>query len=99
MNVAPRTSNLYGKIIISKQAIKHVVTQTASECYGIAWARAGALSCEDNRIEAGVNLYLKFGVTIDPVIDSVRRAIKYNVETFTGMTVESVNINVLGIKN
>lgn len=75
-----------------------MVTATASECYGIAWARAGVVASENNRIDVSVNLYLKFGVTINPVIDSVRRAIKYNVETFTGMTVEHVNINVLGIK-
>ena len=97
--MAPRTSNLYGKITISKQAIKHVVTATAGECYGIAWAKAGSVMCEDNHINISVNMYLKFGVTIDPVIDSVRRAIKYNVETFTGMIVETVDINVLGIKN
>jgi len=97
--MAPRTSNLYGKIIISNRAIKHVVTATAEECYGVAWAKAEKIDCEDNRINVSVDIYLKFGVTIDPVIDSVRRAIKYNVETFTGMIVECVNINVLGIKN
>jgi len=97
--VAPRTNKLYGKIIISKKAIKHVVTATTAECYGVAQVRAAGVTCEDNRIDASVDLYLKFGVTIDPVIESVRRAIKYNVETFTGMTVECVDINVLGIIN
>ena len=97
--MAPRTSNLYGKIIISKRAIRHVVSATAAEAYGVASARAGKLSCENNCIKIDVNVYLKFGVTIDPVIDSVRRALKYNVETFTGMVVDCVNINVLGIRN
>jgi len=98
--VAPRTSNLYGKIIISNSAVKHVVNATASECYGVAFARAKKCSCsESNRIEVAVDIYLKFGVSIDAVIESLRRAIKYNVETFTGMIVECVNINVLGIRN
>ena len=97
--MAPRTSNLYGKIIISKRAIKHVVTMTGAECYGVAWAKAGFLHCEDHRINVTVKIYLKFGVSVDPVIDSVRRAVKYNVESFTGMIVECVNINVLGIKD
>jgi len=97
--VAPKTSNLYGKIIISNRAIKHVVTASAAECYGVAWARAGKVSCENNRINVTVKIYLKFGVTIDPVIESVRRTIKYNVESFSGMIAWSVNINVLGIKN
>ena len=126
--MAPRTSNLYGKIIISKRAIRQVVEATAAEAYGVACvgrqrrtkfgassaklgtkianrlgvpvdSRGSSVSCEDNRIEISVKLYLKFGVTIDPVIESIRRAIKYNVETFTGMTVDCVNIDVLGIKN
>jgi len=97
--VAPRTSNLYGKIIISKRAIKHVAFQTASECYGVAAVGGAGVKCEDNRIDLKVMLYLKFGVTIDPVIESIRRAVKYNVETFTGMTVDYVDIDILGIKN
>ena len=116
MCVAPKTHNLYGKIIISKNAIKHVAVTTAAECYGVAsigrrrrtksglsqtkyGSSACKVSCENNRIDVTVSLFLKFGVTIDPVIESVRRAVRYNVETFTGMTVECVNINVLGIRN
>lgn len=96
--MSPRTSNLYGKIIISKTAIKHVIVATVSECYGVAAVASANVKCENNRIDLKVMLYLKFGVTIDPVIESVRRAIKYNVETFTGMTVDCVNIDVLGIR-
>ena len=97
--MAPRTSNLYGKITITKRAIKHVIVATVGECYGVAAVGGTNVKCENNRIDVSVLLHLKFGVTIDPVIESVRRAIKYNVETFTGMTVECVNIDVLGIRN
>jgi len=112
--MAPRTSNLYGKIIITRRAIRHVVVETCKEQYGIACVgkfiktRAGTRLMEkqavkvvhmNNRIDISVKLYLKFGVTIDPVIENTRRAIKHNVETFTGMTVECVNIDVLGIQN
>ena len=97
--MAPRTSNLYGKIGITKQAIRQVCVATASECYGIANVAKSSVSVDNNHIEVSVRLFLKFGVTIDPVIESVRRAVKYNVESFTGMTVHCVNIDVLGIKN
>ena len=97
--MAPRTSNLYGKIIISKRAIKHIIVATVGECYGVASVASANVKCENNRIDLIVKLHLKFGVTIDPVIESVRRAVKYNVETFTGMTVDCVNIDVLGIRN
>jgi len=72
---------------------------TAAECYGIASVGGAKVTAEDNRIDVSVMLHLKFGVTMDPVIESVRRAVKYNVETFTGMTVDTVNIDILGIKN
>jgi uncharacterized alkaline shock family protein YloU len=112
--VAPRTSNLYGKIIIKKRAIRHTVVETCKEQYGIAAVgkriktkygerisehNAVKVSCTGNYIDISVKLYLKFGVTIDPVIENTRRAIKHNVESFTGMTVECVNIDVLGIQN
>ena len=97
--MAPRTSNLYGKIVITKSAIKHVVLASSKECYGVAKVRGAKVTCVDNRIFVNVAFWLKFGVTIDPIIESIRRTIKYNVENFTGMTVECVNIDVLGITN
>ena len=98
-HVSPHTNNLYGRIIITNKAIQHVVLATARECYGISTAKKVKVGVFGNHIKVSVNLLLKFGVTIDPVIESVRRAIKYNVETFTGMTVDCVNIDVLGIGN
>ena len=79
--------------------MRSVVTATASEAYGVAWARAGRVSALNNRMIIDVRIVLKFGVSIDAVIESVRSAIKYNVEHFSGMIVECVNIDVLGIKN
>jgi uncharacterized alkaline shock family protein YloU len=57
------------------------------------------IDTKDNRIYVEINVILKFGVSVDAVAESLRNAIKYNVENFTGMTVECININVLGIKN
>ena len=96
--MAPRTSNLYGKIIISKRAIRHVVLLTCKDTYGVALAPKVKVRTEGTNIEVSISLYLRFGVTIEPVIESIRRATKYNVETFTGMTASVVNIDVLGIK-
>jgi uncharacterized alkaline shock family protein YloU len=97
--MAPRTSNLYGKIAISKHAIEHVALAAAREAYGVASVMGVSVSTHENRIDVSVALDLKFGVTIDPVIESIRSAVKYNVENFTGMTVECVDIDILGIRN
>ena len=45
-----------------------------------------------------MQIILKYGVSINAVAESVRRSVKYNVEQFTGMIVDSVNINVVGVK-
>ena len=61
--------------------------------------RAVEIITIENRIYIEINIILKYGVSVEAVSESVRSAIKYNVENFTGMIVECVNINVLGIKN
>ena len=96
--MAPRTSNLYGKIVISKRAIGHVAFASATEAYGVACVKKVSVTTQ-HQIAVSVSLYLKFGVTVDPVIESIRRAVKFNVESFTGMTVACVNIDILGIRN
>ena len=95
--VAFRTSNLYGKIVITNNAIRDVVGMTASECYGVAYSKSGFVTNDNGRISITVKIALKFGVSIDAVLESVRSAIKYDVEKFTGMIVECINIDVMGI--
>ena len=51
-----------------------------------------------DRIHIDLNIILKYGVSINAVAESVRRSVKYNVEQFTGMIVDSININVVGVK-
>ena len=41
---------------------------------------------------------LKYGVSIGTVTDNLKSTVKYGVEQFTGMIVDSVNINVVGVR-
>lgn len=52
----------------------------------------------NDRIIIDLQIILKYGVSINAVADSVKRLVKYNVEMFTGMIVDSININVVGVK-
>ncbi len=52
----------------------------------------------NDRINIDLDIILKYGVSINAVAESVRRLVKYNVEQFTGMLVDSININVVGVK-
>ncbi len=51
-----------------------------------------------NRIYIDVYVVIKYGVSIVAVAESLKEAIKYKVEAFTGMIVATVNVNVIGVK-
>ena len=51
-----------------------------------------------NRISLDVSVVVKYGVSIVAVAESLKEAIKYKVEAFTGMIVATVNVNVIGVK-
>ena len=51
-----------------------------------------------HRIYIDVSVVVKYGVSIDAVADSLKEAVKYKVERFTGMIVNTVNVNVVGVK-
>ena len=111
------TSNAYGDITISNEAIAMVTGYIARECYGVvdlvdkkltdsvsnidnkkALARGVKILTVENRIYVDLNAILKFGMNITAVADSLKSSVKYGVEQFTGMIVDSVNVNVVGIR-
>ena len=107
------TNNAYGKISISDLAIAKVASHTAMESYGIVemvsrrftdslkkdgTGRGIKVTTSGNRIYVDVYVIMKYGVSINAVAESLKEAIKYKVEVFTGMIVDTVNVNVLGIK-
>ena len=51
-----------------------------------------------NRIYIDVYVMMKYGVSLNAVAESLKEAIKYKVEKFTGMIVDTVNVNVIGVK-
>ena len=52
----------------------------------------------ENRISLDLFVILKYGVSISAVADSLKKSVKYSVEQFTGMIVEAVNINIVGVR-
>ena len=62
------------------------------------WGRGVKVTITNNRIHVDVSVVVKYGVSIDAVADSLKEAVKYKVEAFTGMIVNTVNVNVVGVK-
>ncbi len=51
-----------------------------------------------DRIYIDVYVVIKYGVSIDAVAESLKESVKYRVERFTGMIVDTVNVNIIGVK-
>lgn len=51
-----------------------------------------------DRILIDLYVIIKYGVSIDAVAQSLKKAVKYGVEKFTGMVVDTVNVNVAGVR-
>ncbi len=111
------TSNKFGKISISDEAVQVVASHAASECYGVvdlvsrrfsdnigrlfnknSNGKGVTVQTVDNLIYVEVFVILKVGVNIEAVKKSLADAVKFSVETFTGMRVRRVHVNVVGIR-
>lgn len=53
---------------------------------------------DGDRIFIDVYVFIKFGVSINAVAESLKESVKYRVEKFTGMIVDTVNVNIVGVK-
>ncbi len=62
------------------------------------FTRGIKVKTENNRITIDVFVILKFGLSISAVAKNLKDTIKYNVEDFTGMIVDCVNVHVKGIR-
>lgn len=63
-----------------------------------AGGRGVRVTTSGNRIYIDVFVVVKYGVSINAVAESLKEGIKYKVEYFTGMIVDTVNVNVIGVK-
>ena len=53
---------------------------------------------EGNKIYITIYAILKYGVSKEAVTESLKSAVRYNVESFTGMIVKDVKVSVVGMK-
>ncbi len=51
-----------------------------------------------DRIFIDACVVVKYGMSIKAVVESLKESIKYKVERFTGMVVDTINVKVVGVK-
>lgn len=112
------TTNGYGRISISEEAIAQIAGHSALECYGIIDLLASRFSdsvaglfkrgqgqkgkgkgvrvlCNGDRIFIDLYVVMKYGLSIEAVAEALKKSVKYDVEKFTGMIVDTINVNVV----
>ena len=56
------------------------------------------ISIVDNKIKIELHIIVAYGVSIRAVSQNVIENVKYKIEEFTGMDVESINVIVEGVR-
>ena len=49
------------------------------------------------RVYLTMSVIVKYGVSVKAVVDALKESIKYKVEKFTGMVVDTIDVNVMGV--
>jgi len=108
------TTNGYGRISITEEAIAQIAGHSALECYGIIDLLSNRFSdsvvgifkknqkgkgvrvlCNGDRIFIDLYVVMKYGLSIEAVAEALKKTVKYDVEKFTGMIVDTVNVNIV----
>ena len=50
-----------------------------------------------DRIYIDLSVIVKYGISIKAVVEALKESVKYKVERFTGMLVDTINVNVMGV--
>lgn len=111
------TSNKFGRISISEEAMQTIASHAAQDCYGVVdlvsrrfsdnisqlmgknqLGKGALVETVDNLIYVELFVVLKVGVNIEAVKKSLADLVKFSLETFTGIHVKRVHVNVVGIR-
>ncbi len=74
--------------------LKYIRAVHILNCFGVI------VSVHTNGDRIFIDLYviIKYGLSIEAVAQSLKKAVKYRVEHFSGMVVDTINVHVVGIK-
>ena len=62
-----------------------------------AFSKGVKVTCSGDKILLDLFVIVKFGVSLEAVAETLKQTVKYNVEKFTGMIVDCVNVNIKGV--
>ena len=60
--------------------------------------RGVKVRCSGDRIYIDIGTTVKYGISIKAVVESLKEDVRYKVESFTGMVVDTVNVYVVAVE-
>ena len=89
------TLDSYGVVDLVSKNIKDGIRELVLKQ---PYSRGIKISNIENRIFIDIYCTLKYGISVSAVAESLKKTVKYSVEDFTGMIVDTVNIHVVGVR-
>lgn len=89
------TLDSYGVVDVVSNSIKNTIRDLFKKQQ---YSKGIVINNKDNRIFIDIYCILKYGISISAIAESIKKTVKYKVEDFTGMIVDTVNIHVVGVR-
>ena len=93
--IAHVAMDCYGIVEFSPENFKE---RLKSYLFGSLITKGVKVHSVGDRMFVDVAIVVKYGVSIKAVVDSLKESVKYKVERFTGMIVDTINVKVTGVK-
>ncbi|MDO5026278.1 MAG: Asp23/Gls24 family envelope stress response protein [Tissierellia bacterium] len=93
--VVESASEAYGLVGLAAQNVKDGIFELLRVDN---YSRGVSVRVNGDRVEIDLTVIMEYGVRIAIVADNIIEKVKYNIESNTGLVVESVNVIVQGIR-
>ncbi|MEG1608393.1 MAG: Asp23/Gls24 family envelope stress response protein [Clostridia bacterium] len=85
----------YGVVDLVSRRLSDSISMLFNKCQA---GRGVKVTTVKNKINIDLFVVLREGVNIDAVCEAITKSVRYNVETYTGMRVDKLNVNVVGVR-
>ncbi len=97
-SVVRPTFTMYGKLSISKGALKAIAHYVASKMPGVAGVKRSVILRNDQGVAIELEIIVGTKYNINDISRDMQAAVKEQVEKMTGLTVNNINVLIAGIQ-
>ena len=90
--------NENGEIYIDNEVIAQFAGHAALDCFGIVGMASLSVKMDDDGLYINFHIIVSYGVNIRTVVDNLISTVKYQVEDYTNMKVNKINVYVEGVR-